>query len=391
MARKPEVVAFECKSCGHQSTADERMAKNLLPSKRKLPIDESGLCTKCGGDSWNIHVVYAQSGADTSAGSAVGLGLGAMTGIGFVETSTAATLTSYPDVPAAVVARLNEDPAQRISRVVAFANLIAQEELRERGGQNCGTCRALFVPAKGNTWHEEGYCSKVCLVKAKGESAIDKSSPAQNDRPRRVSAIEVECPSGHRFEVPASFAGMMRPCPTCGTKTPVVEALPASPTLDVGDEVHRPSARDGEKLTKNFVAAILKGHFKEKVFDFKADRELSKRDRVEAFRALDQLVRSQSWRLRFTEIEVLEGYEERVTTYFFGKRGGLLVLSARFDPGLRKWKIDYYETEHRSFARSADEDFYDYVARSIEDVLDCGSPYVGPATVDGKYYIEYSK
>ena len=217
---------FECGSCGRQSTADARMAASILPFKRKLPIEANGQCRHCGGESCTISAIYAETGTDIQE-SALGLGMMAVSGYGFTQESTHANQLIYPDVPAAVVARLNEHPAERMARVGGFVQVMEREKLKKLGGQECTTCGALFVPAAGRVWDEAGYCSKMCLVKDKGPNAIPQSSTADEEaKPTRVNSIQAQCPSGHSFEVAASFSGMLRPCPQCGSKTLVGDTTP---------------------------------------------------------------------------------------------------------------------------------------------------------------------
>jgi len=153
--------------------------------------------------------------------SAVGIGLAATTGVGFVQSTTSVSQTDYPDVSAAIVARLNEHPRERLGRVGQFAQLMERERLKREGGRECPSCGVLFVPSRGQPWGEKGYCSKVCLVKGEGGAAAGASGGVSGSEPARSRLIEVECVAGHRFDVQKSFSGTVRRCPVCGEKTAV--------------------------------------------------------------------------------------------------------------------------------------------------------------------------
>lgn len=220
MPKEPDLVIFRCESCDSQLSADARMGNHLLPWKRKLPIGPNGVCRSCGGDSWTISVVFAESGIDLEQ-SAVGIGLAAATGVGFVQSSTNVSQADYPNVRAAVVAKLNEVPPERMKRVAAFATTMERERLKQRGARECATCGTLFVPTPSKPWSEKGFCSKMCGVEMEGTSAIVAPDDAGNSKPSRSNVISVQCPDGHHFDVPISFCGLVRPCLQCGRKTVV--------------------------------------------------------------------------------------------------------------------------------------------------------------------------
>jgi hypothetical protein len=199
------------------------MGNHLLPWKRKLPIEPNGVCRSCGGDSWTISVVFAESGMDLDT-SAVGMVMAATTGVGFVQSSTSVSQSDYPNVCAAIVAKLNEVPRDRMKRVAAFATTMERERLRQRGARECNSCRTLFVPTPGKPWSKKGFCSKMCLVEKEGASAIAASNDAEDTKTSPSSTVSVQCAAGHRFDVPVSFCGLTRPCPQCGCKTVVADA-----------------------------------------------------------------------------------------------------------------------------------------------------------------------
>jgi hypothetical protein len=390
MLKEPTHAFFECDSCGHKSGADARMAAHILPFKRKLPIDARGHCRHCGGERWTISVVYAETDLD-AATSALGIAAAATIGVGSIQYSTDTSHLIYPAVPAAIVARINEDPKQRLARLGEYVRTMERSKLKDSGGRDCRTCGTLFVPARGQAWHEAGYCSKVCLVKAEGVAAVAPTAARAHASPGRVAAIEVECPSGHRFEVPRSYAGMIRRCPQCGAHTAAIDnASRDSAAAHAGEFSGRVSERDAEKLIHDFLADVQHDRYRGRIVEFPADRDLPPPERELAFRKLEQLVKSQRWRPAFTSIDVAGGTEDYVTVYLRGGAGEWLALSAGYQYDLNRWQLDSYETSQRSFARSEGESFADYLQGSIADVKTAGRPHPGGvADKDGRYFIEY--
>lgn len=220
MPREPSLAIFTCEFCGRASQADARMANHLLPFKRRLPILANGRCRHCGGEYWSISVLFAEAGVDV-AESVVGIGLAVTTGHGFVQQSTAVNRIDYPHVAATIVAQLNEEPRGRMMRVAQFATAMERDRLKQQGGRDCAQCGALFVPASKTPWSEKGYCCKMCLVEAEGASSAVTFSEVEQPEREALNRIKVQCVSGHIFEVPRSFSGLLRPCPECGEKTRV--------------------------------------------------------------------------------------------------------------------------------------------------------------------------
>jgi hypothetical protein len=352
---------------------------------RKLPIQPNGLCRRCGGDHWTVTAVFSETALDI-AESAVGLGLAVATGHGFVQHSTASNLSTYPGIPAAVVAKLNEIPAERLARVGEFMRTMERAKIKDRGAEECRACGTLFVRTKGPAWHVEGYCSRMCLVQAQGISAAAASGGTGR---QKIDTISVRCGAGHSFEVAASFAGMLRPCPQCGMKTPVVEAPPDSQKTSAPSGATSGFVQAGEQLARKFLAAVQADRFRDKVFPFDADGDLPAAERLQAFRRFEQLVKSQKWAPKFTVIDVAEGTEDSVVVYFAGSQGNWLVLLGGYHYDTRQWKLDAYETAERSFARPEGESFENYVLQNIRDAKATGRPYRPGETKNGSYYIEY--
>jgi hypothetical protein len=224
MPKQPTVVLFTCQNCGRTSKVNARTAVHLLPWKRRLPIEPNGVCRYCHGDRWTISVVFVES--DVDVGKSL---LGLLFGHVVIHSSVASSRTDYPDIPADVVAVIDEQPRTRLARVMQLVRNIEREWLKAHGGRECPTCGILFVPRSGVPWAERGYCSYVCQVQAEGVPATSRPTGLADDKPVlepmlepapvRTNSIPVECVSGHRFEVQMSFSGLMRPCPVCGQKT----------------------------------------------------------------------------------------------------------------------------------------------------------------------------
>lgn len=220
MPKEPNSAGFCCETCGARFEVDARMGNHLLPWKRKLPIASNGTCRSCGGGSWTISVLFAESTSDVGL-TAIGLGLAATTGVGFVPGSTThVNEADYPNVSADVVAALNQDPATRMGRIGEFATIRERERLKQLGAQECATCGTLFVRAEGKPWSEKGYCCKVCAVKKEGAFTTAVGDERASN-PRHTNAVPIRCACGHQFDVSISFRGLLRPCPECGTKTRV--------------------------------------------------------------------------------------------------------------------------------------------------------------------------
>jgi hypothetical protein len=184
---------------------------------------------------------------------------------------------------------------------------------------------------------------------------------------------------------------MARPCPQCGKKTFVVEspfANSTNPSSAAG--VERMCGSGAEKCAREFLEAARSGRYRDRIFDFDADRDLPPRDKMFAFRALERLVKSQEWQLKFTSIDVVSGVEDAATVYFCGSQGSWLVLLTGYHYDVKQWKLDAYETSDRSFSRPEGEPFENYVLRNIQDAKTFGRPYVRQKeSKDGSYYIEY--
>lgn len=207
MSKEPTLVVFTCESCHQAVQADA--------SSEQIPLETFGNCHFCGGEAWTVTVVFGHGDASVEL-AATEAAVATMPDTESATRADSPHRADYSHVSAAVVARLNEQPQQRMERVAEFAQEMEREEIQKRGGSHCRSCGTLFVPMPGRPWSEKGYCTKLCFVKAEGPAAMGDDS----GHPTR-SSIEVECEAGHRFHVQSIFSGMLRPCPICGVKTRV--------------------------------------------------------------------------------------------------------------------------------------------------------------------------
>jgi hypothetical protein len=220
MPTLPSHAIFCCESCGKQLVTDERMGNHLIPWKRLLAIEPNGSCSACHGTSWTLSVIYLETSADIGP-TMVGLGLGAVTGIGFTQSTTASNQMNYPNIPAAVVAKFNDDPRSRMHRISEFVTSIDRQRAIDGGAKECISCGMLYAPAAGKVWTRKGYCSKSCFVESEPDSSEGKTPPSSTVGSAFRPTIQVKCKEGHQFEILASFRGTVRPCPKCGIKTRV--------------------------------------------------------------------------------------------------------------------------------------------------------------------------
>jgi len=150
-----------------------------------------------------------------------------------------------------------------------------------------------------------------------------------------------------------------------------------------------PTRVGAEKTALQFVDSLRRNKYVDDVADIPADAELSRQDRIAAFRMLEEFAKSQEWNLWFTSIDVLDGKEDSVDCYLGGADGGMLVLLLGYHYDVNEWRIDAYETPDRTFARPQGESYAKYIARSISESKDDAKPYKDGVKVDGRYFIDY--
>jgi|GEM_PF-6277713 len=218
MAKLPTAAFFTCESCGKQLRTDDRMGNRLIPAMRRLAIRDNGKCKHCDGDLWTLTVVYEETSLDTEA-SAVGIGLSLTTGVGFTQSSTSSNQSHYSSLPAAVVAKLNDEPKVRMQRITELATTIERGKLVAAGGKSCLSCGVLFAPAEHKSWHTLGYCSPVCAPRSLLDASENEGESSEPFATEVRQTVEVQCANGHDFAVAKSFIGLKRPCPTCKVKT----------------------------------------------------------------------------------------------------------------------------------------------------------------------------
>jgi hypothetical protein len=163
MAQKPalpQAVVFVCESCeGHYSANYIR--------------EHEGSCGHCQGTSWTLNVAFVEQEIIISA-TILGIILRWITGIGGHPVSKSHRVEmTFSGVTAADALKVCEIPFReqyRVLEYIKYRQELDAEEQREkmidRGGQNCSTCGALFVPSDNRPWTQAGCCSKVCFAQA---------------------------------------------------------------------------------------------------------------------------------------------------------------------------------------------------------------------------------
>lgn len=218
MPRTPDLTTFQCESCQTTCHTSPRKDRHLLPWLRRLPIKPDGTCRKCGGQSWKITLVYAESDLQVSS-DPLRILFGLFTLSVPIDRSAAAAGVEYAGVSAETVATLNSDPRMRSSMIAEYANAAHKIEKYEQGAKNCRECDAIYIPSSDLPWTQRGYCSKLCLVRRDSQSALVQAKA--NSAEVSSKTVFVTCADGHEFAVAKSFRGTKRPCPVCGLKTPV--------------------------------------------------------------------------------------------------------------------------------------------------------------------------
>lgn len=218
MARLPDITIFQCESCQTSFQTTPRKDRHLLPWLRRLPIQENGGCRKCGGQWWKITLTYVEADYQVST-NPLSLLWGLATTSLPTERSEATSQVEYARVSAETVASLNADPRMRSAMVAEYASAAHRIEMHQQGAKNCRDCGAIYLPASDAPWTLHGYCSKLCLVRRDSQSALVQAKAYTEET--STKNVFVTCAQGHEFAVAKSFRGTKRPCPVCGTKTPV--------------------------------------------------------------------------------------------------------------------------------------------------------------------------
>lgn len=240
---KPTSILFYCQRCDRLSNPYEIQ-------------QHGGLCAHCQCERWRVVVKYAggpagDGGADlaaTLALNAIGLGLVAVTGTGFVTRGLVSSGgfshdpgdTVYSDVLgqniiAACVAS-GGNPIQFAAEIQRQDAEAHRERLGRRGAQSCRYCGVLVVPTPTKPWTMFGACSKLCCARALGteryadiEDQVHAALGRAPDTPevakakRLTASVPVACRCGQTYSVPRTFLGTRRPCPHCQTLNEVRE------------------------------------------------------------------------------------------------------------------------------------------------------------------------
>jgi hypothetical protein len=211
---------FTCEQCGKQVQTTWRKGNSIVPWFRKLNVNLDGSCKSCNNPVWTLTLVHTQTGMDETA-SAIGMGLAVTTGIGFTQSSTAVSTTSYAGITGEFLKVINEDPASAMSLITQLAHKLEREQLKDRGAKECIGCGAMYVVEPGKPWTDLGYCAKMCAI-GHGEKSFVGALKTTAAAPIKSSAsVAVACSKGHEFSVANTFRGLKRPCPQCGEKVAV--------------------------------------------------------------------------------------------------------------------------------------------------------------------------
>ena len=198
MARKPSKIIFTCEDC--HSNASPRNVRNW-----------QGRCHRCKrACTWTVTVFFIDTETERSVLGTISsflIGLGWYRMVYHTNTLTAGAISTD-------VARYLTDTRRDVNdRVTKYVRLRQNQEMQKNGAISCLHCEANFVPSNC-AWHSAGYCSRLCATHA-GFSEVE---PAQNNL-SSAGIVSVLCANGHRFNVPSTFCGCSRPCPTCKSKT----------------------------------------------------------------------------------------------------------------------------------------------------------------------------
>ncbi len=154
-------------------------------------------------------------------------------------------------------------------------------------------------------------------------------------------------------------------------------------------QVTSPS-RPSELMALDFVSAMVQSRYSQEILDIPADAELALPDRVAAFRALENFIKTQDWQLSCTFIDVANSQEDSSECYFYGSKNDWLVLYIEYHYNINQWLIGAYETPTYTFSRPADESYNEYILRSIAEGQNSRMVYPKVIGNDGQYFISYS-
>jgi hypothetical protein len=244
MSDKPISIKIRCQGCDVQFTP-----KQLVSAR--------GICVNCPQANWHVqaeYLIHENKGSPVAAKiglNAIGLGLLATTGTGFVvglggiENNTATGATSIAniyDVSGTELLAVCDPVKTAMTQLAEFVRQREQEIQRsrilERGGSHCLSCKILFVPSPSKPWTMVGTCSRSCCAALHGEqdyslvesavnaaTAKEKATTEQSTKDKAF--VQVRCTCGVIVQLAKMYQGTFRKCPCCQSKI----LVPSSSTV----------------------------------------------------------------------------------------------------------------------------------------------------------------
>ncbi|MCA9030568.1 MAG: hypothetical protein KDA66_07145 [Planctomycetaceae bacterium] len=165
------------------------------------------------------------------------------------------------------------------------------------------------------------------------------------------------------------------------------ETQPAT-TVSAGDVALESPEHAARELVRKFIVDTRNNRYAESPIEFPADFELSERDRVVAFRMLEQYIKSSSWTPKYTVITVVDGHEDSADVYLRSTEGDWMLLMCGYYYDTREWKLDAYEIPEYTFVRPESESFSAYMERGMAESRAIAEPYITGEKTDGIYFID---
>lgn len=161
--------------------------------------------------------------------------------------------------------------------------------------------------------------------------------------------------------------------------------------LAYGDEPEHDITHEVEKIVFDFIKDIKADTYRDNIYFFESDTELTTDDREHYFRRLEKYIRNNEWDLYFTSIEIWEGNEDLADVILKARSGDIVIFILGFWYDTERWELDGYEFPALTYDRPDDQSYEDYVRQIIDEAKDAGVSYSERATIDdnGLYFIEY--
>ena len=171
--------------------------------------EQQGRCEKCGGDRWQIELIYSYrevTSGDKFLGGAFGAGMGLLSGgvVGAAAGSVAGSGLSgrtklktivASDVNHLMVTAITKPDQERIDKIVGLVKEIHNQKALE--------IEQRFKKSDVPRTDDEIVPERMKIVP--------------------VNSVTVVCENGHENHFNRSFIGMMRPCTVCQAKVKVSE------------------------------------------------------------------------------------------------------------------------------------------------------------------------